>query len=729
MKRPLCRVGVLIFAAVWIAVSIRGPAMCNAVENGSYIEVTGTAVSRKCKSDKYIIEIKKPELKSDLKGEKSNKNKKIKIKGILVYLDTSEKCIPKLGQRIKVAGKAELFEKATNPGQFDMRRYRMLHGLDFALMDAHVKATGRSYNIFTETMQRIRERMVECYDRLYDENTAGVAKAMVLGDRSGLAESEKALYQAAGIAHILSISGLHIGVIGLGLYKLLKRARLKRAPAGALSMIFIGAYAQMTGGSASVIRAGVMLAMGIIAEVIGRKSDILSSMALSLIMLLISNPLLVYDSGFLLSFGAVSGIGIVSPVIKILVPKADSKWLSGPLASVSVSIFTLPIILYFFFQFPLYSLMINLIVVPLMGILLVLLIGSGLAGLLWLGAGMLPAWSATCLMRLIDAAAEADTKLPATMLVTGRPELWRIILYYFLLSMICFIAAKERIGEMLRIKSAVLFVMMLALMFYHPAGGLEIMSMDVGQGDSGLIRLDDTAFLIDCGSTDVKDVAKYRVVPCIRSQGIADIDYAVMTHPDGDHINGFMEIFEGRKYEGIRIKNFIMPKINKRDEAYERVRQAAEKYGARVIFIKAGDVIKSGKLTVRCIHPAEDYVPEDVNSYSTVLDIRYGKFSALFTGDVQGSGEEAAGSSCGEDYTLLKVAHHGSKNSSKEAFLKKTKPKYAFISCGKNNSYGHPHRETLERLNSAGSNIYVTKESGALSLYTDGKRIRIKTYE
>lgn len=727
MKRPLCWGGVLMLAAIWIAAGIRGPAPYAAVEDGSRVTVVGTAVSRKNKSDQYIIEIQKPELKTNLKGTKSQECKK--IKGILVYLDKSERNAIKIGQRAEICGKARLFEEASNPGQFDMRRYRYIHGIDFSLMDAKVVSAGKKYDVLREELQGLRERMAHIYEEIYDEEDEGIAKAMVLGDREGLPDSVRSLYQAVGISHILSISGLHIGVIGVGIYRGLMKLRLKRTAAGAMSMVLITLYAQLTGGAASVVRASVMLSVCIAAEMIGRKSDILSSMSLSLMVILISEPLLVYDSGFLLSFGAVSGIGIISPILKHLIPRADDKRLSGVVASLSVSIFTLPMILYFFYQFPLFSILINLLIVPLMGILLMLLMASGLLGLLMLRAGVVFAMPSITIFHIIKKLAELDASLPFNQLVTGKPAIWKIILYYLMLGCVVVLFKYRDKVKKVRLKSLLILMAMLGLMFAKERRKLEIMSIDVGQGDSALVASADTTFLIDCGSTDIKNVAKYRVIPCLKAVGIGEVDYAVMTHSDADHVNGFLEIFSMPEYQGIKIKNLIMPQIKARDEAYEEVRKAAEKHGVKVIFMKRGDAIKSGKLMVKCIHPAADYEPEDANSYSTVLDVRYGDFSALFTGDVQGSGEEAVTNSCAERYTLLKAAHHGSKNSDKEAFLKKAMPKITFISCGKNNSYGHPHRETLERLKDVGTKIYVTKDSGALALFTDGKKIRIKTYK
>ena len=261
------------------------------------------------------------------------------------------------------------------------------------------------------------------------------------------------------------------------------------------------------------------------------------------------------------------------------------------------------------------------------------------------------------------------------------------------------------------------------LMFFKYESGMEYMMLDIGQGSCNLIKTQNTVIVVDCGSTDVKDVARYRVIPCLNSKGIGRIDYAIVTHSDADHISGFEEIIKEGRNCGLIIKKLVLPHIRHPDENYRRLEKLAKNSGVKVMYMERGNVISSGRLKLKCLHPSEDFEWNDVNEYSIVLDLRYGNFSALLTGDVTGNGEDEVEKCINSEYTILEVAHHGSRFSTEESFLKRVRPKYSLISCGVNNSYGHPHKETIDRLEKYGTKINVTAGGGAIDVKTDGRRI------
>ena len=174
-----------------------------------------------------------------------------------------------------------------------------------------------------------------------------------------------------------------------------------------------------------------------------------------------------------------------------------------------------------------------------------------------------------------------------------------------------------------------------------------------------------------------------------------------------------------------------MPEINDPGEAYMTIESEAQKAGAKVLKISEGQCFRDGETEIRCIHPGKDFRAEDVNEYSVVLELKYRKFKALFTGDIQGDGEKRIVRKLVDEgpVSILKVAHHGSKNSTPEELLSELRPAAALISAGENNSYGHPHRETIERLKSIHTKICTTIECGAITVNTDGEKMEIKTYE
>ena len=259
---------------------------------------------------------------------------------------------------------------------------------------------------------------------------------------------------------------------------------------------------------------------------------------------------------------------------------------------------------------------------------------------------------------------------------------------------------------------------------------LEITFLDVGQGDCIFLKNGNgMKVLMDGGSSDEKKVGIYRIIPFLKSKGIGELDYVIVTHADSDHMNGIVELLEKRKESGIKINHLVLPKTGLIEDNYEKLVNLAEESKIPILYIKAGDRFQEGELRMTCLHPTIDFIPENTNSYSVVLQVEYGTFKALFTGDLEENGEEVLLESGNlEDIFLLKVAHHGSKYSTKEEFLNIVKPEISIISSGEGNSYGHPHKELLERLESVGSKIMNTAESEQITVSIKGRKIRIDEY-
>jgi len=213
---------------------------------------------------------------------------------------------------------------------------------------------------------------------------------------------------------------------------------------------------------------------------------------------------------------------------------------------------------------------------------------------------------------------------------------------------------------------------------------------------------------------------------------VRKLDYVFISHGDSDHMNGISEML-GRRETGIEIGTLVFPVETVWEDGLEELAKEAEGHGVKTAMIEPGHELTEGQLHIVCIQPGEDYMGEKGNAASMVLAVTYGEFNMLFTGDVEGEGEEALTGMLKERYAdrsweVLKTAHHGSKNSSAEGFLEVVKPKYAMISAGKENRYGHPHKETVERLEAVGSKIYSTQECGAVGIEVGEIEMRIWRY-
>lgn len=272
-------------------------------------------------------------------------------------------------------------------------------------------------------------------------------------------------------------------------------------------------------------------------------------------------------------------------------------------------------------------------------------------------------------------------------------------------------------------------------MGHRPHGNLTVSMLDVGQGDCiFLCGPAGNTYFIDGGSSDVEQVGKYRIEPFLKSQGVGEVDYVFLTHGDKDHYSGILEMLE-RQEVGVRIQNLVLPANYKQDAALTELVDIARTVGTHTLVMHEGDCLYEGEganraaLQLTCLQPSAKEGKLSGNAGSLVLDVTYGAFSMLCTGDVEAEGEEVLVKKLrGKDYDVLKVAHHGSKNSTSQEFLKVTKPEIALISAGKDNSYGHPHVETIKRLETARNQVFYTMRSGLITLEVNKDKIAIISY-
>ena len=267
-------------------------------------------------------------------------------------------------------------------------------------------------------------------------------------------------------------------------------------------------------------------------------------------------------------------------------------------------------------------------------------------------------------------------------------------------------------------------------------GKLTTVVLDVGQGDGIFMKgPKGGTYLVDGGSSDVKKVGQYRLESFLKSQGVGVLDYVLISHGDSDHMNGVEELIE-RQDIGVGLGTLVLPVEEVWDEALAGVAEKAKDYGVRVVVMGSGQSIREENMEITCIQPGDRGIETGMqldagNAASMVLAVRYGGFDMLLTGDVEGEGEELLTEQLEEQYRdctweVLKVAHHGSKNSSNVEFLRQVQPVYALVSAGRENRYGHPHQETIERLTDVGSTIYSTQENGAIIVEVEDGQTKIR---
>ncbi len=675
--------------------------------------------------------------------------------GVCCYLDNATDC--KLGQTVAVQGFLTLPESARNPGGFDAVMYYGGKGYDYLLYEGKMIACGRTYDFVLEWLNAVSQYGKRQLDTYLQENDAGMMKAMMLGDKSGIDNSSKALYQESGIYHILAISGLHISLLGGCLYKLLRVLRIKAWPAAVISFMVIILYGIMIGMSPSAFRAIIMYGFTLTALLAGRSHDRMTSLAVAAACLIGSNPMLFFDAGVRLSFLAVLGIVCLYPTF-VGAHKFHMKFADGVWVSFAVTYMTLPVIMQTFYGIPVYSLLINICVIPFVPVLIVLGILIILLGN-WGGALVQGSvWGIHFILNFYEKLLLFFRAIPGNYYVTGAPGEGQVVVFYVGLGAMIFIILriKRRLlirslksegaywegnqkfyaDEQKKIRKCMIYMrvaqvvtmtaLFIMLIIKEPFD-CRITFLDVGQGDGICIETEEQVYLIDCGSTSEAQIGKYTLIPFLEYRGIQQIDGWFLTHPDSDHVSGFIELCKTEDMGGIKVENLCIPRVLQ-SEFGELIR-LAESRGIDVMMLEQGDRIETNNFRMIAMSPTEEAFYPDENAASLVLYWECNGFNGLFMGDASVAAEKAIMETEIQDITMLKVAHHGSciDTNSKE-FIDCMSPEAAVISCGANNMYGHPHKEVIERLEKEHCRIYVTSEFGAI-VFKIGRNAKISSME
>ena len=718
---------------------------------------------------------------------------------VLAYVSSDDYSV---GQILILQGTISLFDEATNEGQFDSRAFYRSQKIDFGVwVDSVERVEGQS-DRFRVWLSRVRVELGIPLSRYADDD--GVLSAMLLGDKTSLDSEIRSLYQKSGIAHVLAISGLHISLLGMMLYRLLRhRCGLTYLWAGIVAASFLVAYTLMTGNAVSARRATGMLIVYLVADLLGRSYDMLSALSLIAILLLWENPFLVTNSGFQFSVAAVVGIGVGQCVLvprvgswkvvygrrkkqddvvrcdeaKCDVAKRDAakcdaerirmqnlvdwmkrrmdKCLPGMMISISIQLFTIPLVAYYYYEIPVYAILLNIPVLALIPYVLGLAVFGSLTGQI---AFLQPLSFALCrvcgwVLHGYRWLCDASLLLPGARMITGKPSEVRVVVYYGLLGafyyvlwcgmkkkqrQMCTKGAQAEKQEWIRswfgFGLGLVLVLLLTFLFVRGKPEFELDILDVGQGDAiYLCASDGTNFMIDGGSTDVKKVGTYRILPFLKAKAIRKVDYWFVSHTDEDHISGLVEVMES----GYAVGTLVLAEAQKEDEKAHRLAELAQKNGIRVCYMKAGDVLGTRKedvvnernraetFRIECLYPTNNNDSEDVNDRCLVLYYEDENFSAFFGGDISSEVEEqlvSAGKCRQTD--VLKASHHGSKYSNSDVLLHALHPRLTIASAGKKNRYGHPSPEAIARVGESGSAFYSTINYGRIRVrFVDGEMV------
>jgi len=639
------------------------------------------------------------------------------VRRIYCYLDYAEYL--KLGMKIHVSGSAELPERAGNPGQFDFRKHCLAEGIAGIVYGESADIVSSGYLWIQEGLRCLRRQCSNQIKRMAEASDCGILTAVLLGNKSELDEDVYEIYRVNGISHVLAISGLHVSVIGMGLWRFLRNAGMGYCGAGAVAFACLFAYGTIAGFGASVVRAVAMMGISFLAGVFGRTYDLPSAMCVPAMFLLVMHPFLLTQASFQLSFLAVGAIFFPGEYLA-----KQWKWngrKKDVLISASIQVVTMPAVLFHSYEFPPYGVILNLVVIPLMTYVLL----SGLLALLvsffHFPSGKVCLGAAHYILEFYRTCCERIQEVPGSNMVFGCPTLLGMIAFYFILMMAVRLSVRSKPVWSVVTLAGFLFLTPI------PKTGLCVTFLDVGQGDGIYIEEAGKNMLVDCGSSQEKSIGEDCLVPFLKYRGVTTIDTVVVSHVDQDHVNGIRYLIENPDC-GISINQIVMPDDGRIDGDENELIRMAKTRGISVSLKKRGDRLDGmlGENTeIECLHPSSDE-GYDRNENSLVIRIEQGDFRMLLTGD---AGMEAEKYMLRETdlkpVTVLKAGHHGSATSSGEEFLDVIRPQYAVLSYGKGNSYGHPDASVLERLEGVGAAVCETAESGAIFVWTDGNKMQI----
>lgn len=684
-----------------------------------------------------------------------------------LYLDT------KIGNKIHIEGYVNKNQPPMNIGQFDAETYYRSIGETGTIFATDMYVVDKNYDIIRQNIYEIREIVINQISKIFTKKNAGLFTAMLTGDKSYIDKDQKDLFNENGIAHILAISGLHLSILGLCLFELLRK-KFSIKISGFFVSVFVLLYAIFIDASVTTLRAVIMLYLRFLALGIGRSYDSKNILFLTALVFIIFKPYVLFNSGFLFSYVAAyslnmnyrfelkSFVNIRKKLLHLIDPyeiKTLKKIHIIPQV-VILTLFLFPITIYNYFKYPLYSLLLNLIVIPLMSLVLIFGILGLLLSFINIFCGKLLVGIVHFIFVLYEALCNFINTLPYHSINTGRPSITSIIVFYLVLFAIYFIINliveyKENktiptylqkiikrfsvINNLYHKTFLIFTVLIISLvssiltMMYHHIDGLNVEMLYIGQGDSLIIRDDEHIITIDGGSTTSYSNGKYILEPNIMAKAIDRIDIAFITHSDKDHTNCIEYLLnEGN----VEIGTLVLPIFARNASSYNDLKALCDKNKVPIQYMKQNDSIKiSDELLFYCISPSENYkeVEDDVNNQSLVLKMSYNNKSVLFTGDIGKDIEEKLvhDKKVNEKLSadILKVAHHGSKNSSIDKFIDKVSPEYAIVSYGIGNRYGHPNEKVMERFDERDIKVYKTGEVGEIDINIFNDNISFDTYK
>lgn len=709
------------------------------------------------------------------------------------------------GDEIAATVQAKRPQTFRDDGAFDRGAYleqQDIHLVATLRAAGLMERVGRSTTTAVTLLARAREKLRSEVDSLFANTprVAGVLRAILLGDRSFVERDEATDFQKTGVFHVLVVAGLHVGAFTAFLFWLARKLKLAPLWTALLALTLVCAYVGVVEDRPPVLRAAIMAAIVLLGRLFFRRLDLLNSVAIACLILLVAKPVAIRDSSFQLTFlaiGSIAGLAVpwlersVQPYLKALRGwrditrdasheprvaqfrldlRAAARWFASKnpprlgsvagnalaqsigislrlwellIVTLALQVGMLPLMASDFHRVTLAAPLVNLLAVPLTGIVVPLGFLALAFGLVFPAVAKLLAaplgWSVLLLLHIVRWFAQ----LPSASYRIPGPPAWLVVLFLACAAALCVAARVPNLCREWAWRSAAALasagVLAIAIFPFPPrwsAGKLELTVLDVGQGDSlFVVSPHGKTMLIDGGGAfggfsgqedhAGPDPGEDAVSPYLWSRGFQKLDVVALTHAHQDHIGGLAAILANFHIGALWIGREAST------AALSNLENMARQKKIPIVHEHRGDPFSWDGVEARFLWPEtapEEIGPEPKNNDSLVFRLQYGDRALLLPGDAE---KQAESSILSENLPLslsadvLKVGHHGSKNSTIPSFLAAVRPRIAVISAGEDNPYGHPSLELLSRLEEAGVRILRTDHDGAVHILTDGKQLEV----